>query len=70
MKLVDLITFVLLIIGGLNWGFMGLADFNLVTAIFGAATMLTKVTYLLIGASALYQLYHHFCGHGAGCCSK
>lgn len=56
MRSVNLITLLLVIIGGLNWGLVGLADFNLVTAIFGEGTMLTKIVYILVGISAVWQL--------------
>lgn len=56
MKVLNLITLVLLIVGGLNWGLVGLVDLDLVAAIFGADTVLSKVVYILVGASALYQL--------------
>lgn len=54
MKYLDCIISVLLIVGGLNWGLVGLLDFNLVTTIFGA-TALTKIVYILVGAAAVYQ---------------
>lgn len=55
MRALNLITLVLIIIGGLNWGLVGLFDFNLVLALFGA-TGLTKIIYILVGLSALWQL--------------
>ena len=56
MKVLNLVTLVLLIIGGLNWGLVGLFDLDVVAAIFGADTAPTKLVYLLVGVSALYQL--------------
>lgn len=55
MKTLNLTTLILTIIGGLNWGLVGMADFNLVTAIFGFGGF-TRFLYILIGVSALYQL--------------
>ena len=55
MKTLNLTTLILTIIGGLNWGLVGMADFNLVTAIFGFGGF-TRCLYILIGVSALYQL--------------
>ncbi len=55
MKILNWITFILVVIGGLNWGLLGVADFNLVTAIFGEGT-LTNVIYDLVGLSAIYML--------------
>jgi uncharacterized membrane protein YuzA (DUF378 family) len=58
MEWVELIASLLLIIGGLNWGLVGLAGFNLVEAIFGAGSALTRVVYVLVGLSALWALWH------------
>jgi uncharacterized protein len=55
MKLLDIVSCLLLIIGGLNWGLVGVFDFDLVAAIFGAGTLLAKTTYTLVGLSALYH---------------
>lgn len=55
MKIVNLITFVLVIIGALNWSLVGLVDINLVSIIFGT-TILTKVVYFMIGLSGLYMI--------------
>ncbi|MCM3719587.1 DUF378 domain-containing protein [Fictibacillus phosphorivorans] len=46
----------LVLIGALNWGLVGLFDFNVVTAIFGSAATATKVVYSLIGLSGLWLL--------------
>ena len=54
------ISFVLVIIGALNWGLMGFFNVNLVTAIFGEMTSLTSISsivYDLIGLSALVLLF-------------
>lgn len=52
----DWIAFVLVIIGGLNWG-LAVFDFNLVFTLFGIGT-LAKVVYGLVGLSALYLIYY------------
>jgi uncharacterized protein len=46
----------LVLIGALNWGLVGLFDFNAVTEIFGSAATVTKVIYSLIGLSGLWML--------------
>lgn len=56
MRALDVITLVLLIVGGLNWGLVGLFDFNLVDALFGEMSMLSRIVYGLVGLSALYQI--------------
>lgn len=56
MKPLNLITLILTIVGGLNWGLIGIAEFNLVAAIFGEGTAASRLVYALVGLSALYQL--------------
>lgn len=55
MKTFDVIAAVLLVVGGLNWGMVGVADFDLVATIFGASSILAKAVYTLVGVAALYQ---------------
>jgi len=50
----DWIATVLLIIGGLNWGLIGFFSFDLVAAIFGEMTFMTRLIYDLVGVSAIY----------------
>ncbi|CFX26450.1 conserved exported protein of unknown function [Candidatus Filomicrobium marinum] len=56
MKSLNLITLVLVIVGALNWGLVGLFNFNLVAAIFGEGSSLARLVYALVGLSALWQL--------------
>jgi uncharacterized membrane protein YuzA (DUF378 family) len=56
MKTLNLITLILTIVGGINWGLIGIADFNLVAALFGPDSGLSRTVYALVGLSALYQL--------------
>jgi len=46
----------LTIIGAINWGLIGLFDFNLVTFIFGDASVLTKIVYILVGIAGLINI--------------
>ena len=46
-------AFLLLIIGGLNWGIIGLFNFNLVNAIFGKVPAIERAVYALVGLSAI-----------------
>ena len=62
MPVINKITLTLLIVGGLNWGLVGLLDFDLVAAIFGEMSVLSRIVYTLVGASALYQLIPLFGG--------
>jgi len=54
--MVSWVALVLLIIGGLNWGLIGLIKLDLVKAIFGDMTVLSRIIYLLVGVSAIYLL--------------
>ena len=60
MKKLDVIAAVLLVVGGLNWGMVALAHFDLVAAIFGMkfgeTSTLSSVVYALVGVAALYQV--------------
>ncbi len=58
MKALHMITWILVIVGGLNWLLVAF-DYNLVTMIFGVGTILTKIVYGLVGLSALYELFTH-----------
>lgn len=58
MNTVDWIAAVLVIIGGLNWGLVGLFSFDLVEAILGSIPVLQRIVYVLVGLSALYMIYH------------
>lgn len=53
---VDTIALVLMIVGGLNWGLVGLLSFDLVAAIFGPMTLLSRIVYVLVGLAALYGI--------------
>ena len=61
MKALDIVTGALVVIGGLNWGLVALAEFDLVATIFGLefgeTSALTRIVYGLVGLSALYQAY-------------
>jgi len=52
----DWITLVLLVVGGLNWGLVGLFEFDLVATIFGDMSVVSRVVYTLVGLSAVYIL--------------
>ncbi len=53
---VDYIALVLLIVGGINWGLVAVANFDLVAAIFGPMTLISRVVYGLVGLAALYGI--------------
>lgn len=53
-------TLVLLVIGGLNWLLVGLFNFDLVAAIFGEMTVMSRAIYVLVGISAIVVLATSF----------
>ena len=55
MKKMDVLVAMLLVVGGLNWGLVGLLNFDLVAALFGSGSGLARVVYALVGLSAVYQ---------------
>lgn len=57
MTAADWIPMLLLIVGGLNWGLVGLFNFNLVSFLFGEMSTLSRIVYVVVGLSALYSLY-------------
>lgn len=56
MEIFQKICLVLTIIGAINWGLIGLLDFNLVTTIFGNGSMLTNIIYVVVGVSGLVNI--------------
>ncbi len=56
MRPIDVIAAILLVVGGLNWGLVGFAHFDLVATLFGAGSILARIVYVLVGVAALYQI--------------
>ncbi|MEM3592790.1 MAG: DUF378 domain-containing protein [Candidatus Micrarchaeia archaeon] len=55
-----MVALVLTIIGGINWGLVGLLNLDLVKLIFGFMPILQQIIYILVGLSALYLAYAEF----------
>jgi uncharacterized protein len=56
-KTLNLISLIILILGGLNWLSVGVFEYDVVSEIFGGATEVgSKIVYIVIGAAALYTL--------------
>ena len=55
MKSLDVVVAVLLVIGGLNWGLVGVFGFDLVAALLGEMSLLSRAVYSLVGLCAVYQ---------------
>lgn len=56
MKIIDKIALLLIIIGAINWGLIGFFNFNLVSAIFGEMSILSRIIYALVGISGLWGI--------------
>lgn len=56
MKVIDTIALVLIIIGAINWGLVGLFNFNLVDTIFGTMSVISRIIYTLVGISGLWGI--------------
>lgn len=55
MLIVDIIALILVIVGGINWGLVGILQFDLVAWIFGGqSAILARVVYTLVGISAIW----------------
>ena len=65
MRTVNIIAYVLVILGAVNWGLFGLFDFNLVSTIFqGARTVGSVITYAIIALAALWLIISPFITDG------
>ena len=63
-KTVHMIAFLLMAVGGINWGLIGLGEFfdgdwNVVSMLLGAWPMVEALVYLLVGVSTVYILFTH-----------
>ncbi len=56
MKVIDTIALVLIIIGAINWGLIGLFNFNLVDTLFGTMSVVSRIIYSLVGLSGLWGI--------------
>ena len=70
MKFIDVLAVILVVVGALNWGLVGLFQFDLVAALLGDATLLSRLVYVVVGAGGLFlalqwTAIHDRCvGHG------
>lgn len=56
MKVIDNIALLLIIIGAINWGLIGLFNFNLVDTLFGTMSIISRIIYILVGISGLWGI--------------
>lgn len=60
MNAMDMIVWILLFVGGLNWGLVGAFDYNLVDSIFGVDSSIGMIIYILVGVAAIWSLISMF----------
>ncbi len=53
MKSIKIIALILVIIGGLNWGLVGLLDLDVVSSLFGDMTTVSRAIYVIVGLAAV-----------------
>jgi uncharacterized membrane protein YuzA (DUF378 family) len=51
------VSMILMIVGGINWGLIGLFSFDLVAALFGPMSAMSRIVYTLVGLAALYSIF-------------
>ena len=56
MKAIDTIALILVIVGAINWGLIGLFNFNLVSMLFGNMSSLSRIIYTLVGIAGLWSI--------------
>ncbi len=57
LNLVDWIALILLIVGGINWGLVGLLNLNLVASALDGNSTVERIVYVLVGLAALWSIY-------------
>jgi uncharacterized membrane protein YuzA (DUF378 family) len=65
-KAVTLLALVLVVVGALNWGLVGMAEFDLVATLFGGSSaVLSRIVYSLVGLAAIVLVVDRFAGRAA-----
>jgi len=78
MKALRFLVLLLMVIGSLNWGFVGFFKYDVVSHLFGMASMVTRVIFALVGLAGLYGISYLVsccgcgckCGPSCKCCKK
>lgn len=60
MKVIEWIAMILVIVGALNWGLVGLANYNVVEMLLGSWPVVLNIVYDLVGLSGLWLIYHAY----------
>jgi uncharacterized protein len=59
MKALHTIAFILVVIGAINWGLVGIGDWNVVNMVLGGIGWLESLVYILVGVSGLVLIFTH-----------
>ncbi|MDO8579571.1 MAG: DUF378 domain-containing protein [bacterium] len=59
MKVLHTIAFILVVVGAINWGLVGLGDWNVVNMILGSVAWLERLVYILVGLSGILLVFTH-----------
>jgi uncharacterized membrane protein YuzA (DUF378 family) len=65
MKSLNMLATALIVVGALNWGLVGLVNFDLVATLLGPMSLFSRIVYSLVGVSAVYYLFSWKSLHGA-----
>lgn len=57
MRIINILSLILLAIGGINWGLVGLFNLNMIALMFGEGTAFSAILYTLVGLAAVWQLF-------------
>lgn len=68
MKAIHVISWILVVVGGLNWGLLALTGWEIGSLFGGMDTGISKTIYVLVGLAALYELFTH--KKGCKCCAS
>lgn len=65
MKTVNLVSFIVLLAGGINWLSIGLFQYDIIAGVFGSqAAIGSRIVYIIVGVAALYLIYSAFVERG------
>lgn len=57
LSVLDYVAYILVVVGGLNWGLVGFFKFDLVAAILGDMSALSRIVYALVGLAAIWMIF-------------
>jgi uncharacterized protein len=70
MKQAHMVSIVLILVGALNWGLVGLANFDLVGTLLGHGSVLSRIIYIVVGLAAAFQIAHFAATRRCACSAR